>query len=181
MAYVAPATRTTGTLITAAIWNQDVSANPIALYARDALLLLKANSGTTTSAVAENVDTYAMASQLTAKDSLQIFIALSELTQAAANVRLYNATDGVTLTALAEDPFLAGVSVGILAMIRQQQHAATAVSSLSIAPTANEVQGFTATFTTNWTGAWTLALRHDGVTAGGTLRWSWAVYRVVGQ
>lgn len=33
MAYVAPSTRTTGTLITAAIWNQDVVANPIALYA----------------------------------------------------------------------------------------------------------------------------------------------------
>lgn len=33
MAYVAPTTRTTGTLITAAIWNQDVVANPIALYA----------------------------------------------------------------------------------------------------------------------------------------------------
>lgn len=33
MAYVAPSTRTTGTLITAAIWNQDAVANPIALYA----------------------------------------------------------------------------------------------------------------------------------------------------
>lgn len=33
MAYVAPSTRTTGALITAAIWNQDVVANPIALYA----------------------------------------------------------------------------------------------------------------------------------------------------
>ena len=31
MAYVAPSTRTTGTLITASIWNQDVVANPIAL------------------------------------------------------------------------------------------------------------------------------------------------------
>lgn len=33
MAYVAPSTRTTGTLITAAIWNQDVVANAIAIYA----------------------------------------------------------------------------------------------------------------------------------------------------
>ena len=33
MAYVAPSTRTTGTLITALIWNQDVVANPIAIYA----------------------------------------------------------------------------------------------------------------------------------------------------
>ncbi|HXG88761.1 MAG TPA: hypothetical protein VNJ02_10530 [Vicinamibacterales bacterium] len=33
MAYGAPSTRTTGTLITAAIWNQDVVANPAALYA----------------------------------------------------------------------------------------------------------------------------------------------------
>jgi hypothetical protein len=33
MAYVAPSNRTTGTLISAAIWNQDVVANPIAIYA----------------------------------------------------------------------------------------------------------------------------------------------------
>lgn len=33
MAYVAPSTRSAGALITAAIWNQDVVANPIALYA----------------------------------------------------------------------------------------------------------------------------------------------------
>ena len=33
MAYVAPSTRSTGNLITAAIWNSDVVANPIALYA----------------------------------------------------------------------------------------------------------------------------------------------------
>ncbi len=33
MAWVSPSNRTTGTLITAAIWNQDVVANPIALYA----------------------------------------------------------------------------------------------------------------------------------------------------
>lgn len=32
-AYVAPSTQTTGTLITAAIWNQDCVSNPIALYA----------------------------------------------------------------------------------------------------------------------------------------------------
>jgi len=33
MSYVAPTVRTTGTLITASIWNQDVVANPVALYA----------------------------------------------------------------------------------------------------------------------------------------------------
>jgi len=33
MAYIAPTTKTTGTLITAAIWNADVVANPIAIYA----------------------------------------------------------------------------------------------------------------------------------------------------
>lgn len=33
MAYVAPTTKTTGTLITAAVWNQDVTANAIAIHA----------------------------------------------------------------------------------------------------------------------------------------------------
>ena len=32
MAYVAPSTRSAGALITAVIWNQDVVANPTALY-----------------------------------------------------------------------------------------------------------------------------------------------------
>ena len=31
------------------------------------------------------------------------------------------------------------------------------------------------------TGAWTIALRQGGVTAGGTFTWSWAIYRVQGQ
>ena len=33
MAYIAPSTRSAGSLITAAVWNQDVVANPAAIYA----------------------------------------------------------------------------------------------------------------------------------------------------
>lgn len=43
MAYVAPSTRTTGTLITAAIWNQDVVDNPIALRAGAIAITTQAN------------------------------------------------------------------------------------------------------------------------------------------
>src|SRR3990167_7221529 len=152
MAYVAPSTRTTGTLITAAIWNQDIVDNPIALraggiaiasqaandipYASSAtqlgriaaaasavlvtsagsvpslstilpavdgsaltglpnqVTLLKANSGTTTSAVAENVDTVAI-SGLTAKDTLLVYVTWEAVTAQTASVLLYNSTDSV--------------------------------------------------------------------------------------
>jgi hypothetical protein len=37
------------------------------------------------------------------------------------------------------------------------------------------------TLATNWTSPFTVGLRHGGVTAGGTFRWTWALYKVAGQ
>jgi hypothetical protein len=140
--------------------------------------LLKANSGTDTNAGATNVDTYAMASQLTALDELVVMVALEAVTQAVATPSLYNSTDSVTLgsfiTMAAADNQIGQT------YSRQAQSAATKVlTNMGVAAGVTNTQS--ATFTTNWTGAWTLALRHGGVTAGGTLKWSWSVYRVRGQ
>lgn len=43
MSYVAPSTRSTGFLVTAAVWNQDVVANPIAVHAGEIALTSQAS------------------------------------------------------------------------------------------------------------------------------------------
>lgn len=140
------------------------------------LTLLKANSGTTTSTSAENVDTYALASQLTAKDTLLVFLTFEAVTQAAGTLAVYNSTDSVVLHQVGAS-LAAGVGAQVMAQSRQAQSAATKVhSGLGVFGDCT-----VATFATAWTGAWTVALRQGGVTAGGTLKWSWAVYRVAGQ
>jgi hypothetical protein len=148
------------------------------------MVLLKANSGTTTSAAAENVDTIAI-SGLTAKDTIKIVFSWASATQDTANPRFYQSTDGVNVLQQGTSTTVAaGTGVVGEAFVRQAQTAATTVHALLTAMTLNGATRDNAnsqTYTQNWTGSWTLAIRHDGVTAGGTFSWSWAVYRVRGQ
>jgi len=144
--------------------------------------LLAANSGTTTTTSAENVDTVAI-SGLTAKDRLIVYAVLEAVTQNTASYSLYNVTDSVTLAANTGGDLIAGEEATIFAYAQQAQSAATTVVTRMLAEVGSGERGngTTATFTTAWTGSWTLALRHGGVTSGGTLNWSWAVYKLAGQ
>lgn len=162
----------------AALSGQSLTGIPVLLYA---------NSGTTTNAAAENVDTYALASQLTAKDTLLVYVTGEAVTQQTASVNLYNSTDAVAIVDV-WDSGLGAMGAGrenIMTMtLRQLQSAATAVMASGTGANDNAAAiqtGAASTFVTNWTGAWSLALRQGGVTAGGTFRWSWAIYRVRGQ
>lgn len=157
-------------------------------FAAPYLELLKANSGTTTSTSAENVDTYAMASTLTAKDTLLVKLTWEAVTQASTSIALYNATDGVTMVDINDQAGAGNFLLDREAIwdinARQLQSGATSVMTMSRGHNDNNASyatGARSAFTTNWTGAWTLALRHGGVVAGGTARWSWAVYAVRGQ
>lgn len=147
------------------------------------MTLLHASSGTDASAAATNVDSVAI-SGLTAKDTLLIYWTLVAVTQATTTPGvLYNDTDGVSVSNPAV-VLAAGTTAQGTVTARQAQAGATkvvghAVASTSAPNTYNVLT--TANFTTNWTGNWTLALRHGGVTAGGTLQWTWAVYKVAGQ
>lgn len=150
-------------------------------------VLLQANSGSTTSTSAENVDTIAITG-LTAKDTLLVKVTWEAVTQASTSIALYNSTDSVTLVDINDQAGLGNFAAGREAIwdinARQLQSAATAVMSMSRGhndANASYSTGANATFTTNWTGSWTLALRHGGVVAGGTGRWSWAVYKIQGQ
>ena len=148
-----------------------------------AMTLLYANSGTDTSAGAANVDTVAI-SGLTAKDTLLVYFDMEAVTQAVASPVLYNSTDSVQIAVLGTSMGAGGFRDGTT-RIRQSQRGATLVNAISVGSAAGTAAAMTdgtqSTFTTNWTGAWTLALRHGGVTAGGTLHYSWSVYKVVGQ
>lgn len=152
------------------------------------LILKKGNSGSTSSAVAENVDTYAFsAAELTANDTIIVHVTGEAVTQDTASVNLRNNTDSVTIVDV-WDSGLGAMGAGreniMTLVIRQLQSAATAVMASGTGANDNAAAiqtGAASTFVTNWTGAWTLALRQGGVTAGGTFKWSWSVYVLKGQ
>ncbi len=153
------------------------------------MTLLKASNGTTTNASAENVDTVSI-SGLTAKDTIVIYLNGDAVTQQTASVLLYNSTDAVTMKTLSfggGTAWTAGQQAIGTITVRQSQSSATNIYTMSSGAkgTLSETNGTpdanASTFTTAWTGSWTLALRQTGVTAGGTFRWSWSVYKVAGQ
>lgn len=176
-----------GAVLPASDMNTYVSGNTQALFDRDLVTLLKANSGTDTNAAATNVDTIAI-SGLTAKDTIIVHYTMESVTQATANPRFYNNTDSVLVAQVnARSALSAGGKLIGHVQIMQAQSAVTRVFGLAsdinfgVADTTPLGSAHDVTFSTNWTGSWTLALRHGGVTAGGTFKWSWSVYKVAGQ
>lgn len=139
------------------------------------ITLLHEGAGTATDVGATNVDTYALASSLTIKDTLAIVVRIAN-TGSAANitVSLYNNTDAVTVLTLPDannNYYVYDLRVA----------AQTATKVISIGYGFDPVTALRSTFATNWTGAWTLALRHGGITAPDTLQWEWAIYKIAGQ
>lgn len=146
--------------------------------------LLKSGSGTTTSAGAENVDTFAV-SGLSANDTLLVFFNVESITAGTTTPLLYNVTDAVNMTSLFGNGNVgAGQAVPGHAVIRQAQTAATSVESISVSAATGgitiQTHAVRSAFTTAWTGSWTIAFRHGGVGAGGTYRWSWSIWRKIG-
>jgi len=177
---------TAGTLVSSAEQVADgvITAAKLADAAKP-LVLLKANSGTDQTASAANVDTVAI-SGLTAKDTLLILYTLESTVAATTTPLLYNDTDAVNLASLFGNGNVAiGDEVIGQAHIRQAQSGATVILSNHYATESGNATAKThavsSAFTTNWTGSWTLALRHGGVAATGTFKWSWSVFKVAGQ
>lgn len=155
-----------------------------------AMTLIEEVEGTDTTAAATNVATIAI-SGLTVKDSLRVLITMSAVTQLTAAPILYNSTDSVRVSYLGST---ANLSAGQYAksdiIIGPDQSSSTKIISLgtsyqSSSDTFSTGMGVfgVITFTTDWTGSWTLALRTGagGVTAGGTFRYRIAVYKIAGQ
>ena len=146
-------------------------------------LACSADSGTDTNAAAANVATCAIAG-LSALDTLEIVVSYESITQQTAGLLAYSSTDAVTLTDLSGGALIpaarSGISTGTLRI--KQGSTTVGLGLTSGNSTANGVISDGRAFTiASWTGAWTLALRHTGVTAGGTFKYSWAVYIRRGQ
>jgi hypothetical protein len=150
------------------------------------ITLLIAGSGTDTNAAATNVATVAI-SGLTAKDRLLVFYEIESATQTTSTPYLYNSTDAVIISELASIGLNLGAGIQAQGdvQVQQRQSGATAISARTVIARSDGLGGKAelrqSAFTTNWTGSWTLALRHGGVTAGGTFSYVWAVYKVAGQ
>ncbi len=155
-----------------------------AAVANPSLTLLKANSGTDSNASAANVDTVAI-SGLTAKDQLLLEVAAVSVAQQTAGLFAYTTTDSTNFINLTGAVALAAGDVFVTrGSIQQSQASSTSAWGFTKGRfvSAGAAENITAaSLATAWTGSWTLALRHTGVTAGGTLQWKWSVYKLAGQ
>jgi hypothetical protein len=145
---------------------------------------LGGGSGTSTAAGSTNLNTLALASGLTAEDQLLFHVTCSEATQAVARLDIASTTDAVVIARLTVGGTMAaGVSGTWGVLIMQDQSAATQYNAVTYGGTTggtcDEVRQNTGM--TAWTGAWSVCLQHGGVTAGGTLRYRWSVYKCNGQ
>lgn len=149
----------------------------------EGMTLLHASSGTDTNAGATTVDTVTMLTHLTVLDSLLVLASMVSKTQITAAPSLYNVTDSI---AIATSPAQVGLAVTNFFewTVRQDRFVATNFLSKQLTFDASNVGVLAQAnvgMSAAWTSGWTLGLRHGGVTAGGTLYWSWAVYRLNGQ
>ena len=150
-----------------------------------AVTLLKANSGVATNiTVAPTEFDNVAITGLTAKDTLKIFLTMEDTVQGTSGVALTNSTDSVSLTGDLGN-IITNAEAQFEINIRQAQSAATKIITTFYGHLDNnstEEDGqVTATFTQNWTGSWTLSLRSVSATNGGTVKWSWSVYKIAGK
>ena len=153
-----------------------------------AMSLLHTNSGTNTSTSAVTLMSYPMASQLAATDGLVVYILLRSTGAANKGLEtLFNSTDTVDIgSIIGTDVIPVNQRVNSLwwawgasgisgdtggAWINIENKAGTSYGPAGAAPA----------FTTAWTGAWTIAVKHGGMESGGTMNWQWYIYKVLGS
>ena len=153
-----------------------------AMAASSPLELLKANSGTDTTTSANTVDTQAITG-LTVKDTLIAIVQLTSITQATSSPQIYHATDALTLADMTASTVAAGTNFSAIVTIGCRQVGGTETVGVSFESNAGTGASRmkSQTITTDWTGSWSVGLRHTGVTSGGTLQWRWSLYVLRGQ
>lgn len=138
---------------------------------------LHENSGSDTTASAANVDTYAMASGLSDKDTLVVLVQHSNPSgSGVVATSLYNATDSLAVLAgsTANNNYYQDIFI-----ISCDKSSGTKVITTGIL-TDGYVPGTIANFVTNFNGNWTLALRHGTISGGATWYWRWKIFRFKG-
>lgn len=148
------------------------------------LTVLHAGNGTDASAGATTVDSFSI-NGLTANDSIEVVYTLEASSQGVAAIFLNHATDAVNLVSITGGNSVnANTAIQGSAILRQRQNASTTFACTAEGQILGGARSDTSAsqgVTTAWTATWALALRHSGVTAGGTLRWGWAVHKRAGQ
>lgn len=139
-----------------------------------------ANSGTTTNTSAENMDTCAFGSgDLDVYDTVHVHALFRSATQATnSSPSLYHVTDSTALwNGVGVVNLGANVVYDYMWRFRceQSNNGSIYVTRFSSSSGALASNGVLASLSTGINGAWTLGLRHNGVTSGGTLQWSWIV------
>lgn len=148
--------------------------------------LLHYAEGTDASAAAANVDTFAfVAGALSLKDVLKIEVELESVTQQTAGAQLYHVTDAAQIGYLQNNGAIAagagGLQEATMAMRQNSSVLMATVTQGGSHANGNLFISGVFTLTTLWTAAWTLALRHTGVTAGGTFKYRWWIWVKRGQ
>lgn len=148
----------------------------------DKVKLIRGASGTNAAAGATNVDTAAL-SGLTALDVVEIRIHVVASAQPCAGIAVFDVTDGTTLGTVT-----AGLSANETLVMELTLRVGQGSNTIYALHTRGNgtVLGAMGTVIvtaglTSWLTGVTIGFRHLGVTAGGTLQWSWSVHRRVGQ
>lgn len=145
-----------------------------------AMTLIHSGSGTSTQTPLGTVDSAAITG-LTSLDTLLIYIIAGSTTQNSDYIRIGNVTDNVQI--FQTTTLTAGDLHFYTFLLKQRQTANTAIGGVQIGaytsnPTSTVLSA--ATFSTAWTGSWSLGLRTN-VTSGGTFDYNWSVFKVAGQ
>lgn len=150
-----------------------------------------ASSGSSTTTTANNLATVAI-SGLGIADQLEVVITLDAVTQAGGTVQLYSSTDSAIIMELMAGGSSLTVDCDYHGTANIMQNPRTNLTYLTnvmefsgatgtgSGQAAGGIRSGTHTVSTAWTGNWTLALKSGGVTSGGTLKWSWAIYKKAG-
>lgn len=154
-------------------------------WANRPMILIGEGEGSSTSAVAANVDTVSI-SGLGSNDQLIVKYVIRAVGGDVAGVYLYNNTDSVSFGEL-NDQSGSGNMLSGTTIVGETQSVLVPNSSVLVGTYTKAItiansgrnQGNSGTFTTNYVNPWTLALRMGGITAG-TFYFKWQVFRVVG-
>ena len=151
-------------------------------FSSGSMTLLAQISGTSTAAGATNIPiaTFSGVNVLTAKDTLMVMVTTQSVTQQTAGVQLYNVTDAAAATVNATQN--AGETFqGPIYLSRAQASNTVGYGNVGGTSAFNATSATAFAIAGGWTSGWELALRHTGVTAGGTFSYNVACYRMNGQ
>lgn len=142
--------------------------------------LLRAASGTSVTTPFIIVDTVDI-EELGDLDTIQIFYTLESQVTNTGSPQVYHVTDSGILVLALSTLVAGGTAQGIITLRRAQSSRNLIVGHTINGYTGGNTQTINIlTTSTPWDDPWTLGLRYQSLTAGGTFCWSWTVMKISG-